>query len=552
MKKAKFFLFLIFLLLSAGVNSQDNVTNELKKIEIIGSFLYNNENGSTYFVSSDCENQKILKLEFDNNNWAYDTRNLGGNKLQQKMTLAIIGKEKMKIIEKAEINSLANMGVLMGKVFEFSNNPFEAISGNLNKQGTFYIDPRNNYTQLKEGEYLPTFDGNVKIVTGESYLVFFKTNKNDEEVEIFNGDLKDFNSKTVTSISYNQVIGNFAITTKTENGFLIRYYNAKEKKFFPEKTETQFNFCRVGQILKGFNLVNSAESITKIDVDNRSLLIKKVEISEINKKGEFETSKKPQLTIDTLNKSQKDWFEFLYKGGRYKYNDSLWGFGNFDNYTFTGYYADTKQSLTLTSMPYDPRMQAQDYLNEKMDFKELIEMCPNAPEVVSKIELLNQKLETIKRQGLIDNAKIKRYQFVIEEVKDVSGMDITNIKILKDCKIYDLNDSTNRNGLKELVNEVRGAREKAIDDLSETIIQYNNLSKSVKNLCSAIQDIDTGGSKLLGSLTKIADKSAKGVLLATLVSTTTKATELFNSYKAAKEQLDNAKKAIDNYKSVTQ
>jgi ABC-type transporter Mla subunit MlaD len=106
--------------------------------------------------------------------------------------------------------------------------------------------------------------------------------------------------------------------------------------------------------------------------------------------------------------------------------------------------------------------------------------------------------------------------------------------------------------LKELVNEVRVTRAKAYDDLGETIKQSNNLMKSVNSLCTSTQDVDSGGSKLLGSLTKAVDKTNKGLLKATLISTITKATELFNSCKSAKDQLDNAKKAFENYKTITQ
>lgn len=552
MKNTPSLILVIFLLFSTYSYSQENVTNEMKKTEIIGSFLYSPTSGNVYLISSDCENQKLLKLEFDDKNWKYDTRNLGGNSLQQKMSLAIIGKEKMKLVEKNEINTLSNLGYLMDKVFDYSNNPYLAISKNFTSDGIFYIDPRYNYTKLKADEFVPTFDGNVKVVSNEKFSIYFRSHFNDTVEEIFSADPNEFNLNNVKSIAFNQYDKNLAITVKKEGIYITRYYNSEFKKFFPESTETKYNFCRVGQILKGLKGVTSVSYISSLDPDKKIVFIQNIEVSELNKKGDFESSKKPQSTTDTLIKFPKDWVEYFYNGGKYQFSDTLTGLGSFDNYTFTGYYAESNNAFTLTSYPYDPRMQSVEFLSAKTDFKDLIEMCPNAPEVVREMEELNTKLEEIKRQGLIDNAKMKRFQFTIEETKDPDGMDVTNIKILKDCKLYDLNDSTNRNSLKELVNTVRTTRAKAIDELNETINKYTTLSKRVKSLCSTTQDIDTQGSKLLGALSKVADKSSKALLLSTLVSTTTKATELFNSYKAAKDQLDNAKKAIDNYKAVTQ
>lgn len=551
MKPKHLTLTVVMLFIFQFIFSQEKNTIEVKKVEINGNLLYNKINGNIYFTKNDCDDNKIVKLGTDLDQWEIDLRTFGGSKLQQKMMLGMMSKEQKEARSNNEAHFLKNIKNILDPIFEYSNNPYEIIKKGTKNDKIYYVDSRYQTYPLIEGEFVASNDGNFMVSSKDSFRITYKSEISKDPVILFSGDINQFNFNNVSSISFFQYEKVLSIVVKNNNKYSVRAYNTLHNVFYPESFESDFNFSKVNFSMRGLKVVPELITVSSINDESKYVLLNKNEISDLNKKGEFNTPKKLISSIDTLRKYSKDLLSFLFSGGKYEYNDTLIALNNFENHSFSGYYSESENNFLLTSYPFDATMKMNDFSGTKQTFDELIEFCPSAPFVIKEIANLNQQLEETKRKGNIDDARMKKFQFKIEEVKDAKGAEITEIKILKDCKLFELSDSSNRKAISELVEEVRKNRQEAIGNLSNALTKFTKLLADVKMLCTVTEDIDTGGSKLLGGLSKIADKASKGVLQAQLVGTITKTTELFNSYKASKEQLDNAKKAIENYKEAT-
>jgi hypothetical protein len=554
MKKILFCLIAFFILQPNKLIAQDNTVTEIKKTEIIGNLLYIPNSKNVYLATSGCDNSQLYKLQFDVKNWEYDSRNLGGTKLQQKMALSLIGKEKMEFVKKAEAHNLSNIGVFVEKLFETQANNFILLQKNLDNEGVIYIDGNNMIHRLKFNEFVSTSIGDIMLKEADKFQVIYKLGETEEPTEIFSGDLSLFNKNTVSALSYKKEQDNLSIAVKADTKYIIYSYNSAQKLFYPEKIESNNRFAEIGNTLRGLRSVPAIYLIDKINKEDSTLTISINEISDLSSKGKFNTPKKASVDTMTLswrNFKTKDLLTYYYNGGKYNYNDTLVGLTSFENFTFTGYFGENKKEFVLTSFPYDPKMRIVEFQGQKTNFDEMIELCPNAPDVVRRIEALNNRLETIKRNSAIEDAKINRFQFIIEEAKDENGLEITNIKVLKDCKLFDINDDNNRKAISDLVSEVREKRATASSELSNVISEFTAVNAQIKGLCKSMDEVDPSGPKLLTKMANVADKASKGVLQAQLIGTASKATELYNSVKASKEQLDNAKKVIENYKKAT-
>lgn len=552
----KKFLFIVVGMLSLQakpLNAQDNTTTEIKKTEIIGNLLYIPNSKNVYLATSGCDNNQLYKLQFDDKNWEFETRNFGGTKLQQKMALSLIGKEKIEFVKKVEAHNLSNIGVFVEKLFESQNKLFLLDQNFFDKDGIIYLDGNTLFHSLKLNEFVPISIGYIMVKESDKFQVFYKLSENDEPIEIFSGDLSLFNKNNVSTLSYQKDEENLSLVVKVDSKYIVYAYHTGQKLFYPEKLESKNRYAEIGKTTRG---LRSVPAILLLDIINKdsSFIISRNEISDLSSKGKFTTPKKAGVDTITMSSSslkKKDLFTYLYNGGKYNYNDTLVVLNNFKENTFTGYFGENKNEFVLTSFPYDPKLGMIEFQGQKTNFDEMIELCPNAPDVVRRIEALNNRLETIKRNSAIEDAKINRFQFIIEEAKDESGLEVTNIKVLKDCKLFDISDDNNRKAISELVSEVREKRSIASSELSNVISEFTAVNAQIKGLCKSVEEVDPSAPKFLTKMANVADKASKGVLQAQLVGTASKATELFNSVKASKEQLDNAKKVIDNYKKAT-
>ncbi len=121
---------------------------------------------------------------------------------------------------------------------------------------------------------------------------------------------------------------------------------------------------------------------------------------------------------------------------------------------------------------------------------------------------------------------------------------MTNVRVLKDCKNLDLENTSERDALKELVNNNYKNLVIAIANIASLSAQYVIINSRI-NGCQL--DVDTKWPEGLGA---IANGIAKVGLKVTLVSTMAKATKVLDSYKNSQSELDNAKKVLESYKKT--
>jgi len=460
MKNTLITVFVFLFSLNNYLWAQGVTTNEMKKVQLVGSLLYRPDSKNVYLVTNNCDDRKIYRLQFDDKNW--ETTWSGGSKLQQKMAAAMIGKEKMAKFRLAEIRSLRLIGNNLEKIFQNSNNSFKIVSNSLSEKRISFLGSDDFRTLLQLGEFVETTDGSIMIKADEQFKVFLKESESSEPVEIFAGDLNLYNSNSILSISYDFQSEITTVVTKGDPKNKVVAYNSDKKLFYPEQFETEYNYAKSADFVKGLSKVPAVFRVFNIEKDSSKITYNVSQLSDIDKKGNFDTPKKPineSLKLDSTR--SKDFSSFMFAGGRYLFNDTLVGLFNFDNWSFDGYFSD-ESTLVLTKAPYDPRQSLSDFVSTKTNYDDLIEMCPNAPYIVKQIIDLNSRLDALKKRGAIDNAKIKRFQFIVNEVKSQDGSDLTEIKILKDCNLFDLNDDANRKAISELVNEVRANRAAAM------------------------------------------------------------------------------------------
>ena len=568
------YLFLVFILTYQSVKGQDNVTTEGGKQGILGTLMFNKSTNKLYVKPSGCEQNKLFEFKVDQSNYNLDI---------SKTTAFLLGKKMKERILNFELTRLKNLESRTALISKNNLNTIEdKIKFYFKDDKMVYVDKNYYSNKINSTDFTETMDGLFKIEFSDNFKILYKPIASSEPIEIISLSKDKVNESNFYSFSYDMQDSKLAsVSVKNDDKFLVYIYNAEKKSLYPEVSVTNsFNF-----ITTKLNLFNTTGSTTMaqiakdmiprlytIDEKNNSILVEYVQEKK-KKKGFFSdldlgsalkegvsqgtggryqpTESKVEEKIEEgahptkeYESMSKDIWTYIEDGGLNSYNDTLQELTATKGFLFSGSMSEDGNSLLINTMPTDPSGKLKEFATAKMDYTSLIALCPNKPDVIAELALLNQQFIAIEKKANLEEAKFKRFSIITEEVKDASGLAMTNVRVLKDCKNLDLENTSERDALKELVNNNYKNLGIAIANIALLSGQYIIINSRIDG-CKL--DIDTKGAEGLGA---IANGIAKGGLKVTLVSTMTKATKVLDSYKNSQSELDNAKKVLESYKKT--
>jgi hypothetical protein len=542
------FLFLVLSLSLQSLKGQDNASTEAGKQVILGNLLINSNNNNLYIKKEGCEDSILYNLNFDLNNWKFDINN-SPNPKAAKLTMKFLGKKKLEEIDensKLEISKTKVMGkFLLMDYKRGTNSVIDYYEEYLKSPQYSYINNIGIAEKLELGKYIETYDGFYKLDFTDKCSITYKKHFNAEEENLLSVSLDTLNKDNFVSF-YNLIgFNEMSISTKSNNVFNIQLYNTKAKQFHPEITPSTNSYSSVGLSLKGLRFIPTIQVVSDLKKDLNLIIFSSTESSFFNKSDELESIKNARTTIDTL-KQPKDFYAFAKNGGLAKYNDTLLEVLNFSKNNFTGSFDESGKSFNLSSFPNDPLGRLSNFATEKFNYNELIDLCPNKPDVVKELAQLNEEFNQIEIKSRQEQSELKHFQFISEETKDASGLPITSVRVLKDCKNFDLENTTEKQVLKDLLKKKNSELGKAITNLTSVSSKFITINSKI-NGCNAAGS-DGSSSGILASIEKIANKAAQGGLKLMLVSSGTRVTSILNSTKNAKSEVENAEKVLESYK----
>jgi hypothetical protein len=547
------YLFLALFLTYQSVKAQDNVSTEAGKQVILGNLLINSSNNNLYLKTEGCEDSILYYLNFDIDNWKFDYNN--SNKYGNKLAFKMYGKKKIEEINqeaKLEISKTKVMSKFLVKDFKRgSNSIVDYYEEYLKSPQYSYINSIGIPEKLELGVFFETYDGFYKLDFTDKCSISYKKHFNAAEENLLAVSLDTLNKDNFISF-HNGLIGlnEMSISTKSNNGFNVQLYNTKLKQFHPEIIPSTNSYSSVSVSSRGLQalkIIPTVQVVSEVNKDLNLIIFSSTEVSFFNKKDGLEKLKSPITTTDTL-KQPKDLYAFAKSGGLAKYNDTLLEVLNFSKNNFTGSFDETGKSFNLTSFPNEPLGRLSSFTTEKFNYNELLEMCPNKPDVIKELAQLNQEFNQIEIKSRQEQSELKHFQFISEETKDASGLTITSVKVLKDCKNFDLENTTEKQVLKDLLKKKNGELGKAIVNLISVSSKFIVLNSKI-NGCDASGG-DGSSTGVLASIEKIANKVTQGGLKLILVSTGTRVTNILNSTKNAQSEVENAEKVIESYKKT--
>ncbi len=590
------FSILILTIFVFNFNSFGQETNNTGSLETgvkIGNLFINKGTGDLYIKFKDCLDTNIYKLEIDDQNWKVKFPKWG--------TMD----DAVALNQFSLPRHYYTMSYYLKNYFKNNSKSFFSILKNQIKKGNVYYISRLGIPyqiDRKEGIYKIDGEGEIHIIKQDtSYLFSFKYIDVEKQFKNIQSELiqknmfilnsTDFERLSCFSVDEQKEKGSLSFDTGSEYKISVidlsknqsyqdlyssnSGYNFIEKKLMSKKRALYYinsmSESEIGLYYEKSKLeIDSLKKVTtkifgqvsptysetdinklKVDLeykykylkDNGSLMyvtetakvasdkLKKIETSEVY----------PGITFSPGD--SKVFNNYIFKGGFENFNDSLVQILNLTEYQLDGYV--DKNRFVLTSNFVDPLKRFNTYTAEKLNYKELIEFCQNQPNTILKLETLNNKLSDIENKINLAQTSISRYSFNLSEQKDASGSIITEIKVLKDCKNYDLNNQTEREGLKALVKDRNNKISEAVLILAGVLKDYILINTEIKG-CQLKQD-SPSGSALVDGLSKFADKASKLALQASLVATTTKATKLLDNSKKANDELSNYSKVLESY-----
>ena len=542
------YLFLVFILTYQSVKGQDNVSTEGGKQVILGNLLINSTNNNLYLKKEGCEDSILYNLNFDINNWKFDVNN-SPNPKAAKLTMKLLGKKKLEEIDenaKLEITKTKGMSKFLVKDYKRgSNSVVDYYEEYLKSPQYSYINNIGIAEKLELGKFIETYDGFYKLEFTDKCLITYKKHIDATEENLLSVSLDNLNKDNF--ISFYNLIGfnEMSISTKSENGYNVQLYNTKAKQLHPEITPSLNSYSSVGLSIKGLRFIPTVQVLSEVNKDLNLIIFSSTESSYFNKSDELESIKNVKTTVDTL-KQPKDFYAFAKTGGLSRYNDTLLEVLNFSKINFSGSFDETGKSFNLSSFPNDPLGRLSSFAGEKFNYNELIDLCPNKPDVIKELAALNQEFNQIEIKSRQEQSELKHFQFISEETKDASGLPITSVRVLKDCKNFDLENTSEKQILKELLKKKNSELGKAITNLTSVSSKFIVLNSKI-NGCNAAGG-DGSSTGILASIEKVANKAAQGGLKLILVSTGTRVTNILNSTKNAQSEVENAEKVLESYK----
>jgi hypothetical protein len=559
---------ILFLCSSCLSNAQNNISTEGGKQSLLGTLVFNKKNEKLYLLPLSCEMNRLYEFKVDQLNYLTNTPFTYGKKLKEN-------------ILNYELTRLENLDKRVAMISKNNLNSFQdKIQLYFKDEKMIYID-KNFYPNKIENSidgFTQTMDGLFKLEFGNSFKIYYKPTNNSEVIEIFNLPIDKINQSNFCSFSYDIEYSKLtSISVKENDGFIIYIYDPQKKVMYPEiSSKNSFNY-----ITTKLNLFNTQGSATMNEIakdmiprlytyEQNQVFVKyftekpkkkKSFFGELmadmgeglmeaygnnsmanNQKDELKNMEGVYPTLEYESMS-KDIWTYIEKGGINNYNDSLVELTATYGFQFSGSISEDGETFLINSMPSDPSGKLKDFLTAKFDYTSLYELCPNKPELVSKMATLNNDLIAIEKKANLENAKIRRYSFTSEEIKDSSGLTYTNVKVLKDCKNFDLSNNTEGQVLKELINSNNKNLGVAIANLTSLSAQYLVINSQISG---CMMNVDTKG--LDDRYSTLVNRVSSGGMKTILLFTMSKVDKTLNSLKNSKLELENAKNVLESYK----
>jgi hypothetical protein len=562
------------------------VVNDISSNQYTGSVLVNKTNSELYLKLSSCTDSNIYKLRFAPEN----SKGVASNLELYRPFIEDVSKYLVET--SSNVNNYAYAKIIASKDTLKENIHY------ISRIGYPYLIPSNgNFIQTSDGYFKVDTTGDLKIfykssIDSAEALLFNNKGVNkpiidydDDEFRAFSYDIKngkislsfgfEIDTDELKAIVDSAYSAGLKYDGTKEESYDIYVYDTQKQLLHPDiiDADNPYNWvlfddvysCQIinnreiyangveseidklrEDVSKYPTLTLTKEHIIELEkhlknIEETNLVFYSHQITKINKKGEFSKVKKRWTRLDDDPFLDKTNVKFYIEGGLSPYNDSLFYINNLTDHVFNGFKSDNNEFVaTGSSEPQDPQSRFQDYVKQSLGMSELADLCPNMPNTILSIEKLNQDMIQLERSVTKANLSQKQFQFVSEEKKDANGLTFTEVKVLRNCIPYDLNDVKIRAVLREFSKKQLSAFLTAIKD---GVVLVNR----VKTLNSEINQCKQESSGAGAGLDKILSTVSKGGLKVTLGAVAIRGTKIIESVNASKSELENLNKVLDSY-----